>query len=172
VRSPRFPKPNLTPLDNTRPAYYADCRYHLNNGTSWRGGCAIYNEINALIASKGGDISKITKGNLLSQALTGEIRAITTEPLRTIDARGGLYWFIHTCYLWPVPTAQQIAFKDRLVALGLMPPIGNEYPLMQDKVYTDAEKEAAGQTWHVTDDMTAAEKAAQEPSCCFFWKVV
>lgn len=179
VRSPRFPRAMPGP-DATRPAYMADCRFHLNqaggtnpDGSSWRGGCQVMQAIYAIIAARGG-VSKVRAQDITGNTTLAAVRAVTTEPKRTIDRRGGLFWFINTCFMWPLPTATQTAFRDRLVTLGLIPASDASYPLVDaaKPSYTDAERTAKGQEFHVTSDMTAPQKAAQEPACCFEWEPV
>lgn len=177
ARSPRFPKDNLTPRDATRPAFHADCRYHLNeaggtsaDGTQWRGGCAIYKELLANVATRGGDATQVTRGELDADEKLTEISNIVSEPLRQIHKEGGLQFFMETCWEWPAATPTLTALRERMEALGMISPVQIGGVIDYDTVYTDQERAAIGQEFHITHDMTRAQRTAQEPACCHVWE--
>ena len=177
TRSPRFPQDNPTPRDPARPAFHADCRYHLNepggisaDGSEWRGGCEIYKELLANVATRGGDPTQVTEADLDADPKLTEIRAITSEALRQIHKDGGLQWFMETCWEWPAATPTLTALRERMEALGMIDPVQIGGVIDYATVYTDRQRTDIGQEFHITHDMTRAQRDAEEPACCHVWE--
>ncbi len=181
VRSPRFPKANPTPIDATRPAYMAGCRYQLNepggtspDGASWRGGCVLYKELLGAISDRGD--RAVRKSDLDALPEFSKMRVIASEDSRAIDARGALSWF-QTCWQWPAATPTLAKLRDRFTQLGLWD--GDGFGIEYDTIYDDSEAEIVdghrairGQAFHVEDEWDAAKRAIAEPACCHFWQAV
>jgi hypothetical protein len=163
----------------------AGCRYQLNepggtspDGTQWRGGCALYKELLALIADRGP--APVRARDLRELTEFDKMRRIAAEPLRTIGKRGALQWF-QTCWQWPAATPTLAKLRDRLTQLGLWD--GDDFGIDYDTIYDDSEVEMVetedgehrairSQMFHVEDEWDAAQRAAAEPACCHFWERV
>lgn len=182
VRSPRFPRPAGGP-DPDRPAFNADCVFHLNqpggtspDGSTWRGGCQLYTEILEAITARNAsnNMSRVRLSDLRAKAgLVSVIDANTTPQLRTFRDTP-IQWFLDTCWKWPYKSPLISAFWERVKALGLAHEDDGFSPLLDPaRTYTDAEREAIEQEFHVTDAQVRAGTAiAEEPACCFYWEQV
>lgn len=161
----------------------ADCIYHLNepggtspDGTQWRGGCQLYKEMLAAIASRGAE-TNMNRLRLQDLRAQPNIRQLIDEEVRPAlrESRGKpVQWFGDTCWKWPVMTPLISALWERAKALGLVADDpGFSAVLMYDRDYSDAEREALGQEFHVTDAQVLDGTAATVPAtCCHYWKAV
>ena len=182
VRSPRFPNPGGGP-DPERPAYMADCIYHLNepggtspDGTQWRGGCQVYKELLTAIANRNAEtnMNRLRLADIMAQPT---LRQLVNKEIRPAlrESRGEpIQWFGDTCWKWPVMTPLISALWGRAKSLGLVADDPGFSPvLMYDRVYTDEEREAMGQEFHVTWEQVQSGEAATVPaSCCHVWEAV
>lgn len=184
VRSPRFPKSaNLGKVDPERPAFMADCVYHLNqaggtspDGSTWRGGCALYIDLLQAVDERNAatNISRLRTQDITSKPNLGPVvqNAVTVEG-RTLR-ENVRQWFFDTCWVWPVPTPLIQSVIDRVKQFGFYrDDPGFSAKLSYERTYTDAERAAAGQEFHVTDaEVKAGTAASHEPACCHYWMSV
>ena len=180
VRSPRFPRAQGGP-DNTRPAWLADCIYHENqpggispDGTEWRGGCTLYTELLGVIASRGG-VNNVRIQDLRGLNNFGRFVRGQEPPPNHRTFRGNtVQWFLDTCWKWPVMTPTITALINRAKALGIFQDDpGFSAVLAYETEYTDEQRVALGQEFHVTHEQVVAGTAVnEEPACCHYWQQV
>lgn len=179
VRSPRFPKATPGP-DLARPAFKADCIYHEKTGSGtnpdgshWFGGCALYREINEVIAARNGT-NRVRRQDLESKPNLGPVVKNLISPLNRTTRGPAIQWFLDTCWKWPAMTPTIAAFVDKAKALGIFTDDPGFSPLADSsRIYTDEEKAALDQEFHVTHAQVQAGTAVnEEPACCFYWEQV
>jgi hypothetical protein len=141
----------------------SDCVYHENgpggDGNDLRGGCRLIRELNTQ-----SDLTDLTSRPEFAQAKDRQ------EPPHGPWAKRPLQWFFDTCLGWPVRTPQIRGILQRAKVLKFWDDETYDPKLGYDRIYTD--EEVQGQTFHVTSEMTQAEKEAQEPACCHYWEQV
>jgi hypothetical protein len=184
VRSPRFPRAdNLGTVPGAHPAFMADCVYHLNepggtnpDGSTWRGGCALYRDLLQAVAERNAanNISRLRTTDVLSKPSLGPIIreevAVSGRDFR-LNVR---QWFLDTCWIWPVPTTLIQAVITRLQGFGwYQNDPGFSAKLSTTTIYTDAEKAATEQEFHVTWAQVQDGSALTVPAtCCWVWEPV
>ncbi len=164
VRAPRFPRD----LDNPG---MSDCVYHENGpggeGRDLRGGCRLIRELNSSIVAH----PNVDRDDLLGRSNFSAVKD-KLEPPHGLWQKNPLQWFFDTCWGWPVRSPAIKGILQKVKVLGLWDEDTYDPGMEYDRVYSDQEMENFSQTFHVTSDMTQAEKEAQEPACCHLWEEV
>ena len=180
ARSPTFPDMNnLGTVPGRHPHFMAGDRFVLGDavggvnpdGGIWRDGNKLHKDIWDLYERVDRDISKITVGSLRSLPTFRELFTLNWPPEGSWKGQA-IQWFFDRCFGWPVRGTHVQAILDRMAELGLWDPTIYDPGIFYDVVYSDEERVFLGQEFHVTSEMTLAEKEVEEPACCHYWEEV
>ncbi len=179
IRSPTFPdEANKGTVPGRHEDYMAGDRYTLHesggmnlDGGEWAGGNLLHKEIWALYESKRHKAQRITLVDLQRLPAFGQLFSLDW-PLQGLWKGNAIQWFLDRDFGWPVRGPHVQAILDQMARLGLWNSTLYDPGLDYETVYTDEEREALAQEFHVARDMAQAEKEAQEPACCHFWEQI
>ncbi len=179
IRSPSFPDlANRGTVADRHPDYMAGDRFKLSesggtspDGMEWTGGNQLHKELWDLYESVSRRPQAITLQAL--QALPGFGQLFTLDwPKQGLWKGLAIQWFLDRDFGWPARTPHITAILNRMAELGLWNPNLYDSGISYDTVYTDEERKALGQEFHVTAAMSPAEKEAVEAACCHYWERV
>ncbi|KKN36035.1 hypothetical protein LCGC14_0777740 [marine sediment metagenome] len=179
VRSPTFPdETNKGTVLGRHEDYMAGDRYKLSDiggtnpdGFEWTGGNLLHKELWALYESVGRNAKRLRLADLKALPGFGQLFGLNW-PLQGLWKGNAIQWFLDRDFGWPVRGVHVQAILDQMAKLGLWDSALYDPGLDYTTVYSDEEREALGQTFHVTDKMTQTEKETEEPACCHFWEKV
>ncbi len=179
TRSPTFPDlNNRGTVPDRHPDFMAGDRFKLNeaggttpDGMEWTGGNQLHKELWALYERVGRDANRIALADLEALPNFG--------PLFTLDwpkqgawKGNAIQYFLDRDFGWPVRTRHVMSILNRMADLGLWDPKLYDSGISYNTVYSDREREALGQEFHVTAGMSQAEKEATDAACCHYWESV
>ncbi len=177
VRAPSFPDlNNRGTVPGRHPDFMAGDRFKLAetggttpDGMPWTGGNQLHKEIWELYEKVGRDAERISLADL--QALPNfSILFDIDWPKQGAWKSNAVQWFLDRDFGWPVRTGHVMRILNRMAVLSLWDPKLYNPGLSYDATYSDKERAALGQEFHVDADMTDAERRAQEPACCHYWE--
>ena len=179
VRAPTFPEDsNRGTVAGRHPDFMAGDRFQLNevggtspDGREWSKGNLLHKELWALYEAKGRNPKRIRLSGLKALLGFGQLFHLNW-PLQGLWKGKAIQWFLDRDFGWPVRGPHVQAVLDRMAELGLWDATLYDPGLDYETVYSDEERAALGQEFHVTADMTKAEKEAEEPACCHYWEKV
>jgi hypothetical protein len=179
IRAPSFPDlANRGTVADRHPDFMAGDRFRLSesggtspDGLEWSGGNRLHKELWDLYESVSRRPKDITLAAL--EALPGFGQLFTLDwPKQGIWKGNAIQWFLDRDFGWPVRTPHIQAILNRMAELGIWKPNLYDSGISYDTVYTDKERAALGQEFHVTAEMTQAEKEAVPAACCHYWERV
>ena len=179
VRAPSFPdEANRGTVPGRHPDFMAGDRFQLDepgglnlDGREWSKGNLLHKELWALYDSKGRNPKRIRLRDLRALPGLGQLFNLNWPPQGLWEGNA-IQWFLDRDFGWPTRGPHVQAILDRMAELGLWDSALYDPGMDYTTVYSDEEVEALAQTFHVTDDMTQAEKEAEEPACCHLWESV
>ncbi len=177
VRAPTFPdETNRGTVDGRHEDYMASDRYKLDesggttpDGMEWTKGNLLHKELWSLYEDKGRRVGQIEIADLHALPGFGQLFSLDWPP-QGIWQGNAIQWFLDRDFGWPVRGPHVQAILDRMAELGLWDSKLYDPGLDYDMIYTDHQRAAMGQEFHITHDMTKAKRAAQEPACCHVWE--
>lgn len=180
VRAPSFPNvTNRGTIPGRHEDFMAGDRYILGDlagginldGNVWRNGNRLHKELWDLYEEKNRNTKRIKLSDLRSLPNFGQLFNLNW-PLQGMWNGNAIQWFLDRDFGWPVRGPHVQAILDRMAELGLWDSTLYDPGMDYTTVLTNEEREALMQEFHVTDDMTQAEKEAEEPACCHYWEDV
>ena len=141
------------------------------DGMLWTGGNQLHAEIWRLYESLGRNASGIRLADLQALPNFGALFGLDW-PLQGAWKGKAVQWFLDRDFGWPVRTPHIQAILDQMAVLGIWDPTLYDLGISYDVIYTDRQRAALGQEFHVDAGMTKAEKEAVPAACCHYWERV
>ncbi len=179
TRSPTFPDlNNRGSVPGRHPDYMAGDRYKLADGrgaspdgTAWVGGNQLHKELWGLYERVGRRAERITLPALKALPNFGTLFEMDW-PMQGAWKGNAVQWFLDRDFGWPVRGDHVQAILDRCATLGIWDPTLYDPGLDYVTTYSDDERKALGQEFHVDADMTDAQRARVPAACCHYWERV
>ncbi len=178
-RSPSFPDlNNRGTVPDRHPDFMAGDRFKLTEvggitpgDMEWIGGNALHKELWDLYNRIGQRADRIAMRDL--EMLPNFSTLLTLDwPKQGMWKGNAVQWFLDRDFGWPVRTRHVMKILNRMAVLGLWDPKLYDPSLSYDVTYSDEERVALGQEFHVTADMSQEEKEAVPAACCHYWERV